>query len=82
VSYFLTFSNLVLFFHLPISYMIFNFYVIKKSHFKNFSRPTTNRLATYQFGKHLYKVHTNFAKYLVTVGLSKSVQLIREFSLR
>jgi hypothetical protein len=31
--------------------MIFNFYIIKKSHFRNFSRPTKNRLATQQFGK-------------------------------
>jgi hypothetical protein len=40
----------VLFFKFPISYD-FNFYMIKKSHCKNFSRPTTNRLATHQFGK-------------------------------
>jgi hypothetical protein len=31
--------------------MTFNSYIIKKSHFKNFSRVTTNRLATKQFGK-------------------------------
>jgi hypothetical protein len=35
----LPFPNFVLFFHFPISY-IFNFYIIKKPYFKNFSRPT------------------------------------------
>jgi hypothetical protein len=31
--------------------MIFYFYAIKKSHFKNLWRPTTNRLVTHQFEK-------------------------------
>jgi hypothetical protein len=34
--------------------MIFNLYIIKKSHFRDFSLPTTNRLATHQFGKRWY----------------------------
>jgi hypothetical protein len=39
VPYFLPFSNFVLFFHFPFL-MSLNFYIIKKSQFKNFSRPT------------------------------------------
>jgi hypothetical protein len=35
--------------------MIFNFYIIKISQFKNFSPPITNRLATHQFGKRCFR---------------------------
>jgi hypothetical protein len=48
--------------------MTFIFNIIKKSHLKKFSGPTTNRLATYQFGKRwctlyvllLIKSHTSW----------------------
>jgi hypothetical protein len=39
--------NFVLFFTSPFL-TIFYFYIIKKSHFKNFSRPTTIRVSTHQ----------------------------------
>jgi hypothetical protein len=37
--------------------MIFNFYIIKKKHFKRFSRPTTNRLTTHAFRKRWSKLY-------------------------
>jgi hypothetical protein len=47
---FYPFLNMFYFFTFPFL-ITFNFYIIKKSHFKNFSRPTINRFATHQFGK-------------------------------
>jgi hypothetical protein len=47
---------LILFCFLTFQFLMkFNFCIIKKSHFKNFSWPTTNRLSTHQFGKHWAK---------------------------
>jgi hypothetical protein len=46
---------LPLFFSLSHFLRFFNFYIIKKSHLKNVSWPTTNRLATHQFGKRCTK---------------------------
>jgi hypothetical protein len=57
LPYFLPFSNFVLFFHFPISYVFFLMFIElkKQSHFKNFPRLTTNRLATHQFGKRWFR---------------------------
>jgi hypothetical protein len=51
--------------------MIFNFYIIKKSHFKNFSRPTTNRLATHQFRKRWSKLILECSDVLDTKSMER-----------
>jgi hypothetical protein len=90
VPYFLPFCNFVLFFTFPFL-MSFNFYIIKnKSHFKNFSRPTTNRLATHQFGKRCHgmfrwvlKIYSNsFTKRTICVTRMPRVFLNIRIKLR